>query len=93
MRLAGELLVAAPLEVWGRLLELDDGTSHLSSDARRLRTGLKGSPRVDLVQYVSTTHSGPTHVDLPLIHAGIDPPVRNPMQSFVNELQLKSGRT
>ena len=28
--------------------------------------------------------------DTPLIHAGIDPPVRNPMQSFVKELQLKS---
>ena len=28
----------------------------------------------------------------PLIHAGIDPPVRNPMQSFVKELQLKSTR-
>ena len=26
----------------------------------------------------------------PLIHAGIDPPVRNPTQSFVKELQLKS---
>ena len=26
----------------------------------------------------------------PLIHDGIDPPVRNPMQSFVKELQLKS---
>ena len=25
----------------------------------------------------------------PLIHDGIDPPVRNPMQSFVKELQLK----
>ena len=28
----------------------------------------------------------------PLIHEGIDPPVRNPMQSFVKELQLKSTR-
>jgi hypothetical protein len=28
----------------------------------------------------------------PLIHDGIDPPVRNPMQSFVKELQLKSTR-
>ena len=25
----------------------------------------------------------------PSIHARIDPPVRNPMQSFVKELQLK----
>ena len=44
------------------------------------------------MQHVSSMHSGLTHVDVPLIHAGIDPPVRNPMQSFVNELQLKSGR-
>ena len=28
----------------------------------------------------------------PLIHDGIDPPVKNPMQSFVKELQLKSTR-
>lgn len=27
---------------------------------------------------------------IPLIQSGIDPPVRNPTQSFVNELQLKS---
>ena len=27
----------------------------------------------------------------PLIHARIDPPVRNPTQSFVKELQLKSA--
>jgi len=27
-----------------------------------------------------------------LIHGGMDPPVRNPMQSFVKELQLKSRR-
>jgi hypothetical protein len=27
----------------------------------------------------------------PLIHEGIDPPVRNPMQSFVKGLQLKSN--
>ncbi len=31
--------------------------------------------------------------DAPLIHDGIDPPVRNPMQSFVKELQLKSTRS
>lgn len=30
--------------------------------------------------------------NVPLIHGGIDPPVRNPMQSFVKELQLKSTR-
>jgi hypothetical protein len=28
--------------------------------------------------------------NVPLIHDGIDPPVRNPIQSFVKELQLKS---
>ena len=28
----------------------------------------------------------------PLIHAGIDPPVRNPTQLFVNKLQLKSAQ-
>jgi hypothetical protein len=27
-----------------------------------------------------------------LIHEGIDPPVRKPIQSFVKELQLKSTR-
>lgn len=29
----------------------------------------------------------------PLTHDGIDPPVRNPMQSFVKELQLKSSES
>ena len=28
--------------------------------------------------------------NVPLIHDGIDSPVKNPMQSFVKELQLKS---
>ena len=31
--------------------------------------------------------------DAPLIKAGIVPPVKNPIQSFVNELQLKSKKT
>ena len=30
--------------------------------------------------------------NVPLIHDGIDSPVKNPMQSFVKELQLKSTR-
>jgi hypothetical protein len=29
---------------------------------------------------------------VPLINDGIDPPVRNPIQSLVNELQLKSAK-
>lgn len=29
---------------------------------------------------------------VPEIHSGIDPPVRNPTQSFVKELQLKSDK-
>lgn len=33
-----------------------------------------------------------THTRAPLIHAGMLPPVRTPMQSFVNELQLKSAK-
>ena len=44
----------------------------------------KGKKILDIIRWV-------VQMTAPLIKDGIVPPVRNPIQSFVNELQLKSS--
>lgn len=51
----------------------------------------KGSRREDLHGMLMKYKCHDRMDMVPLIHAGIEPPVSNPMQSLVNELQLKSG--
>jgi hypothetical protein len=50
----------------------------------------KSEGRSNCVKYLFSDGRPNRRVDAPLIHDGIDPPVRKPMQSFVKELQLKS---
>ena len=52
------------------------------------RNSAARSDCVNICSVKETGNNGKTNA--PLIHARIDPPVRDPMQSFVKELQLKS---
>ena len=54
------------------------------------RNSAARSDCVNICSVKETGNNGKTNA--PLIHAGIDPPVRNPMKSFVKEVQLKSTR-
>ena len=64
------------------------GRSAAPRGVERKSAGRSDCVNVCLVK--GTEKNGNTNA--PLIHAGIDPPVKNPMQSFVKELQLKSTR-
>ena len=64
------------------------GTCCLLWGAALPRTVLIRSPSVSLS--VVSEDKNPGQLIVPFTKSGIDPPVRNPAQSFVNELQLKS---
>lgn len=51
---------------------------------------LTRSPWVDLTKKGCQTADKTELKHLPLIKSGIEPPVKNPTRSLVNELQLKS---